>query len=159
MSDDCDEETPEQRLERLGLVPIVLPVFGTFEPAIRTGDLVHTMGHWPLDGDRAVTGKLGADLSVDDGREAARLAALALVGTLAQKLDGLVQVQQIAALHVVINATAEFTEHTAVADAGSDLLVSVFGEAGRHARLAVGAPSLPADLALEITAVVLVAGH
>ncbi|HEX2578018.1 MAG TPA: RidA family protein [Aquihabitans sp.] len=149
--------TPEARLDALGLAPIRLPVFGTFEAAVRTGHLLHTMGHWPLRGDQAVTGRLGDDLSVDDGRDAARLAALALIGTLADELGDLSGVARIASVLVVVNATADFAQHTAVADAASDLLVDVFGDRGRHARLAFGAPSLPAGLALELTAVVQVA--
>lgn len=146
--------TPERSLADLGLTPIALPVFGTFEAVVRTGELLHTMGHWPLRGEHAVTGKLGAELSLDDGREAARLAALALIGSLVEVLGELRRVRRIASVLVTVNATADFTEHTAVADGASDLLVAVFGDAGRHARLAVGVSSLPADLALELTAVV-----
>lgn len=149
--------TPADRLAALGLVPIHLPVFGAFEAVVRTGDLLHTMGHWPLDGDRAVTGKVGVDLSVDEGRAAARLAALALIGTLVAELGDLGRVRRIASILVTVHAAEGFTEHTAVADAASELLVDVFGDAGRHARLAVGVSSLPAGLALELTAVVEVA--
>lgn len=149
-----DATTPEQRLAELGREPIVLPVFGTFEAAVRTGDLLHTMGHWPLRGDQALTGKLGADVSLEDGRAAAELAALALIGTLAGELGDLARVQRIASVVVTVNSTPDFTQHTAVADAASDLLVAVFGDAGRHVRLAVGVSSLPADLILELTAIV-----
>lgn len=149
-----DVDPVTARLGELGIEPILLPVFGTFERAVRTGDLLHTMGHWPLDGDRPVTGTVGAELSVADGRAAAELAARALVGTLQDELGRLDRVARLASVLVTVHATSTFTEHTAVADAASDLLVSVFGEAGRHARLAVGVSSLPADLALELTAVV-----
>lgn len=144
----------EARLAELGLRSIELPVFGSFVPAVRTGDLLHTMGHWPLRGDQPVTGTVGQDLTVAEGRAAAELCALALLGTLRSELGDLDRVERIASVLVTVNATATFTEHTTVADAASDLLVAVFGERGRHARLAVGVSSLPADLALELTAVV-----
>jgi enamine deaminase RidA (YjgF/YER057c/UK114 family) len=156
--DPVGDRTPEERLAELGLTPIELPVFGTFEPIVQVGDVLHTMGHWPLDGSRPVTGKLGAELSVDEGRGAAELAALALVGSLATYLGDLGRVGRIGSVTVTVNAVPSFTEHTAVADAASDLLVAVFGDRGRHARLSVGVSSLPADLALELTAVVAVAG-
>ena len=149
MTDD-----PAKRLDELDLDPITLPVFGSFEPIVRTGDLLHTMGHWPLDGDQPVTGRLGDDLDLDGGLRAARLAALALIGTLADELGDLSRVLCIASMLVTINATPEFGDHTAVADAASDLLIDVFGPPGRHARLAVGVASLPGNVALELTAVV-----
>lgn len=153
-----DPDPVTARLAELGIEPILLPVFGTFERAVRTGDLLHTMGHWPLDGDRAVTGTVGAELSVTDGRVAAELAARALIGTLQDELGSLDRVVRVASVLVTVHATPDFTDHTAVADAASDLLVAVFGDAGRHARLAVGVSSLPADLALELSAVVQVRG-
>jgi len=149
-----DSTTPEARLAALALEPIALPVFGSFVAAVRTGDLLHTMGHWPLRGDRPVTGTVGAEVSLDDARDAARLAALGLLGTLVAHLGSLDRVRRIATVTVTVNATPDFTQHTAVADAASDLLVDVFGERGHHARLAVGVSSLPADLVLELTAVV-----
>ena len=152
--DQDDVDTAVKRLTDLGLVPIDLPVFGTFQPVVQIGDVLHTMGHWPLNGSQAVTGKLGSELDIEEGRDAARLAALALIGTLAAHLGDLDRVCQIASVLVTVNATPTFTEHTTVADAASDLLVAVFGDRGRHARLAVGVASLPADLALELTAVV-----
>jgi enamine deaminase RidA (YjgF/YER057c/UK114 family) len=149
MASDVD---PAARLVSLGIEPISLPIFGSFVAAVRTGDLLHTMGHWPLDGDQPVTGRLGDDVTVEAGRDAAHLAARALIGTLVDTLGDLDRVVQIADVTFTINATPEFTQHTAVADAGSDLLVDVFGDRGRHARLAVGVASLPANLVLELTA-------
>lgn len=149
-----DDRTPGQRLSDLGLAPIDLPVFGSFEPIVQLGDILYTMGHWPLRGSEPVTGKLGAELSLDDGRSAAELAALALIGSLANHLGDLGRIDRIASVTVTVNATPTFAAHTAVADAASDLLVSVFGGRGRHTRLAIGVSSLPADLALELTAIV-----
>jgi enamine deaminase RidA (YjgF/YER057c/UK114 family) len=112
------------------------------------------MGHWPLNGSQPVTGQLGGDLDVNEGRSAARLAALALTGSLVSYLGDLDRVRRIASVQVTVNAASTFMEHTAVADAASDLLVDIFGDRGRHARLAVGVLSLPVGLALELTAIV-----
>lgn len=100
--------SPEERLAAMGLEAIRLPVFGAFVPAVRTGDLLHLMGHWPLRGGQPVTGRVGEDLSLDDGLEAARLAALAVVGTLVDELHDLARVRRIASVLMVVNATADF---------------------------------------------------
>lgn len=158
MTEPAREErsrTIEQRLEELGVeLPDPFPALGTFVPAVRTGSLVFTAGHVPHDGDGVVTGRLGDDLSVVDGYRAAGLAARSLLATLRQELGDLDRVVRIVSVLGTVNATPSFVEHTAVVDGASDLLVQVFGEAGRHARLAVGVSSLPANLALEIQAVV-----
>jgi enamine deaminase RidA (YjgF/YER057c/UK114 family) len=93
-------------------------------------------------------------LTVNDGYHAAELAARSLLATLQHELGDLDRVRQIVSVFGVVNAVPTFVEHTAVINGASDLLVQVFGERGKHARLAVGVSSLPANLALEITAVV-----
>jgi len=100
--------------------------------------------------DEVVLGKLGADLTIDDGRAAARLAAISALNTLRHELGTLDAVRRIVSLRGVVNATPDFTAHTQVIDGASDVFVEVFGDAGHHARLAVGVSSLPANLALEI---------
>ena len=147
--------TIDARLAELGIeLPEPFPALGTFVTAVRTGSLLHSSGHIPHDAASIVTGRLGEDLDVDAGYAAARLAALSLLATLRTELGDLDQVRQIVSLLVTVNATAAFTEHTAVANGASDLLVEVFGDRGRHARLAVGVSSLPANLALEIQTIV-----
>jgi enamine deaminase RidA (YjgF/YER057c/UK114 family) len=142
-------------------LPDPFPALGTFVSAVRTGNLVFSSGHVPHDatGTQLVTGKLGADLTTDDGYAAARLCGLSLLATLRHELGGsLDAVVRIVSLLVTVNATPDFVDHTAVANGASDLLVEILGaERGMHARLAVGVSSLPANLALEIQAVVEVA--
>jgi len=104
-----------------------------------------------------VLGKLGADLDVEDGRRAARFAAISALATIRSTLGSLDAVSHVVSVRGVVNATPDFTMHTQVIDGASEIFVAVFGEAGRHARLAVGVSSLPANLALEIELTVEVA--
>jgi enamine deaminase RidA (YjgF/YER057c/UK114 family) len=97
-----------------------------------------------------VMGKLGRDLDTTAGYEAARRAGLGALATLAAELGSLDHVRRIVRVLGTVNATPEFIEHTQVVNGASDLFVEVFGDAGRHARLAVGVASLPYDIALEI---------
>jgi enamine deaminase RidA (YjgF/YER057c/UK114 family) len=146
---------PAARVAELGIdLGSPFPSFGTYVMAVRSGSQLVTAGHVPIGPDGLVTGKLGGSLSVEDGRAAARLAAISLLATLLAELGDLREVRQFVSVLATVNAVPEFTEHTAVADGASDLFVEVFGDAGRHARLAVGVGSLPADMAIEVQAVV-----
>jgi enamine deaminase RidA (YjgF/YER057c/UK114 family) len=147
--------TVEESLRELDIeLPDPFPAFGTFVSAVRSGSLVFTSGHVPHHAGGVVTGRLGEDLDVDAGRRAADLAARSLLATLRRELGDLERVVRVVSLLVTINAVGSFVDHTAVGDGASDLIVRVFGEKGHHARLAVGVSSLPANLALEIQAVV-----
>jgi enamine deaminase RidA (YjgF/YER057c/UK114 family) len=127
------------------------PPVGSYVNHVRAGDLLVLGGQVPwAPPDRLVQGRLGEDLDVEQGREAARLAAVNALGSISEALGGLAEVQRIVSLRGVVNATPAFTEHTQVIDGASDVFVAVFGDAGRHARLAYGVSSLPANLALEI---------
>jgi enamine deaminase RidA (YjgF/YER057c/UK114 family) len=151
--------SPETRLGELGLElqPPQLAV-GTFVRAVRSGDLVFLGGHFQMRPDGSVvTGKLGADLDADAGYEAARLAALALLATLREELGSLERVRRVVKMNGVVNAAPDFLEHTKVINGASDLLVAVFGDAGQHARLAVGCASLPWNICLEVELVAEVA--
>jgi enamine deaminase RidA (YjgF/YER057c/UK114 family) len=142
----------EAKVEELGFqLPAPFPPAGTYVNAVRTGGLLVLAGHIPIGADhQVVLGKLGDDLDVEAGRAAARLAALSALATLRSELGSLDRVARIVSLRGVVNATPDFTGHTQVIDGASDVFVAVFGENGRHARLAVGVSSLPANLALEI---------
>ncbi|MBA2626302.1 MAG: RidA family protein [Acidimicrobiia bacterium] len=145
----------DEKLEELGIVlPDPFPALGTFVSAVRTGSLVFTSGHVPHHADGIVTGKLGEALDVEDGYVAADLAARSVLATLRHELGDLDRVVRVVSVLGTVNATPSFVEHTAVVNGASDLFVKVFGDLGQHARLAVGVSSLPADLALEIQAVV-----
>jgi enamine deaminase RidA (YjgF/YER057c/UK114 family) len=146
--------SPASRLADLGLDVVHLPApFGS-AAIVRSGYAVHTFAHWPQQGARPVSGKLGLDRTVPQGREAARLAVLAVFGTLVSELGSLDAAGQFISIHLALNTTAEFTQHDEVADSASQLLVDVFGENGRAVRTVVGAASLPANHLLELGAVV-----
>lgn len=146
--------TPTQRLADLGLaLPAPLPAFGEYVPAVLSADLLQVGGHFGLREDgSAWTGKVGGTVDVEQARAAARSAALNLLATVRNALGTLDAVVQVLRVHGVVNAVPGFVEHTRVVDAASTLIVEVLGEAGRHARLAIGASSLPGDLVLEIEA-------
>lgn len=151
-----DQLTHQQRLDRTTFtVPEPLPSFGQYVPSVLNGAILTVGGHFGLSPDGSVyIGKVGADVSVETARLAARSAALNLVATVRDALGSLDRVSQVAHVFGVVNATPHFVEHTQVIDAASDVLVEIFGDAGRHARLAVGVNSLPGNLVLEITATI-----
>ncbi len=142
----------EARIRELGLeLPPLQRPAGAYVRAVRSGALVFTAGHPPIRADGTVImGRLGQDLDLAAGREAARWAALGTLVTLREEVGSLDRVRRIIKLNGLVNATPDFVEHTPTVDAASDVLVEVFGDAGRHARLAVGCPSLPWNIALEI---------
>ena len=121
-----------------------------YQPAVRAGDLLFLSGHLPLQDGAPVRGRLGDDLTIEQGYEAARLAAVQLLASLRAALGSLDGVEQIVKLLCVVNSTADFVDQPQVANGASDLLVEVFGEAGRHARSAIGGNSLPLGAAVEI---------
>ena len=142
----------EARLAELGIaLPEPFPPAGEYINAVRTGDLLILGGHIPFSPPQTIVfGKLGADLDVDAGREAARFAAVGALATIRSELGTLDAVKRIVLVRGVVNAAPDFIGHTQVIDGASEVFVEVFGEAGRHARLAVGVSSLPANIALEI---------
>lgn len=150
--------TAEQRLARIPLeLPVALPAFGQYAPAVLHGSQLWIGGHFGTRPDGSLhTGRCGEDVSVTDARDAARSAAVNLLATVRETLGSLDRVVRVVHIYGVVNATPEFVEHTSVIDAASDVLVEVFGEAGRHTRLAVGVSSLPANLVLEVQATLIV---
>ena len=147
---------PEEVLEQIGIaLPEGHPIVGNYVACVRTGTLIFVSGHGPfLDGKPAFVGKLGNDLSIDEGKTAAETVMLNILSALKRELGELSHVSRFVKLLVLVNSTPEFTRHPTVADGATDLLVKVFGERGRPARSAVGAPSLPLNIAVEIEAVV-----
>ena len=146
----------EQKLAELGVTLYELPApTASYVRAVRSGNLVFLSGHGPMKPDGSnVTGKLGQDLSVEEGQQAARYTAIALLSALKEELGDLDQVQRIVKVHGMVNATPDFTDHSRVMNGFSDLMAEVFGEAGKHARAAVGMASLPGNIAVEIEMVV-----
>ncbi len=144
--------TPEQRLLKLGYtLPVPAAPVGSYVPLSRFGDLVMTSGQLPMrDGQLAFTGKVGRELTVEQGAEAARIAvlnAIAQVGSAAKGIDHIMRILRIA---VFVNSAPGFTDQPKVANGASDLLVAIFGDPGRHARTAVGVSELPLNAAVEI---------
>jgi enamine deaminase RidA (YjgF/YER057c/UK114 family) len=143
------------RLADLGIeLPPVFPAAGKYEPLVVVGDLAFVSGHGPAAGDRTVQGKVGADLSLEEGKQAARMTGLSILATLQAELGDLDRVARIVKVLGMVNAAPGFNRTPAVIDGCSELFVEVFGEAGRHARSAVGMAELPFDIAVEIEVVV-----
>ena len=140
-----------ERMRELGIVlPPVFPPVGNYLGCVVDGDLVWVGGHGPEDGERRVTGKVGADLSLEQGRKAARMAGLSILATLQAELGDLDRIERIVKVFGMVNCAPGFNRTPAVIDGCSDLLVELFGEAGRHTRAAVGMAELPFDIAVEI---------
>jgi len=140
-----------QRLAELGLqLPPVFPPAGSYEALSVVGDLVYVGGHGPISGDRVVRGKVGSVLTLEEARDAARMTGLSILATLHAQLGDLDRVQRIIKVFGMVNAAPGFNQTPAVIDGCSELLIEVFGDAGRHTRSAVGMAELPFDIAVEI---------
>jgi enamine deaminase RidA (YjgF/YER057c/UK114 family) len=146
----------DTRLKDLGIdLPAPPAPVASYVPTVKTGNLVFVSGQIPAapDGLKYV-GIIGQDLSVEDGKAAARLCAINLLAQAKAACDGdLDRVTRCVKLSVFINAVPGFTQHPEIANGASDLMVEVFGDAGKHARAAVGSGSLPRNVAVEVEAV------
>jgi len=141
----------EERLAGLGieLPPASKPV-ANYLSCKRSGDLLFVGGHGPIGPAGVVVGKVGGALTLEQGRDAARLTALSLLATVRDALGSLDRVRQVVKVLGMVNCAPGFNRTPAVIDGCSDLLVAVFGDAGRHTRSAVGMAELPFDIAVEI---------
>jgi enamine deaminase RidA (YjgF/YER057c/UK114 family) len=150
----------EQRLTELGLeVPVLPPPAASYVPAVRTGNLVFASGQTPtVAGRLVIAGKLGADVTVEQGQEAARLAALNCLAEVRGLLGSLDIVTRVVKLTGYVASAAGFGDQPAVINGASRLMEDVFGSAGRHARVALGVAELPAGAPVEIELVVEVRG-
>jgi enamine deaminase RidA (YjgF/YER057c/UK114 family) len=149
--------TIDARLAELGLtLPEASVPRGSYLPAVRSGNYIQVAGQGPrLNGELLFAGKVGSDISVEDGQRAAQLCALHILSHLARMLDGdLSRVVRVVRVAGVVQCGADFTEHAKVLNGASDLLFAVLGEAGQHARIATGANSLPSGMAVEVEALV-----
>jgi enamine deaminase RidA (YjgF/YER057c/UK114 family) len=141
----------EDRLKELGIaLPPARAPMAHYVPARRVGNLIYTAGQVSGSAEREIKGKLGRELSIEQGREAARLSALNCLAALLTVVDSLDSVKQLVRVGAFVNSAAGFDQQPAVANGASDLFVEVFGEAGRHARTAVGVNELPAGFAVEV---------
>jgi len=147
---------PEQKLKSLAidLPPAPRPV-GAYVPAVRTGNLIFTAGQLPLTGgELTATGKVGAEVSLDAARTAARQAALNALGAVRALAGSLDAVTQIVRVNVFVNSAAGFTDQARVADGASELLAAVFDRAAAHTRCAIGAAELPLNAPVELDMIV-----
>jgi enamine deaminase RidA (YjgF/YER057c/UK114 family) len=114
------------------------------------GDLVYVGGHGPVAGETMIRGKVGSDITPDEGYAAARVTALSILATLDAELGDLDRIERIVKVFGMVNCAPGFNQTPAVINGCSDVLVEIFGEAGRHTRSAVGMAELPFDIAVEI---------
>ncbi len=144
--------TPEERLAELGLsVPEVAKPVASYIPAVRTGNYIFTSGQLPMrDGELITTGKVGGEVTVEEAVECAKQCALNAIAAVNAELGDLSQVKRIVKVVVFVASTPDFTGQPGVANGASELFGNVFGEAGQHARSAVGVPVLPLDAPVEV---------
>lgn len=149
----------EAKLQELGItLPAAPKPVAAYIPFVRTGDLVFTSGQIALvDGELRYKGKVGKDLTQEQGYEAARTCALNCLSVVRSAMGSLDRVEQVIKVVVFVNSASGFTNQPEVANGASDIFQQVFGESGRHARSAVGVSELPRDTAVEVEIVVRVA--
>lgn len=146
----------EKKLKELG-IELITPTkpMANYVKAVRTGNLIFLAGHGPTKADGTlITGKVGKELSTEQGAEAARQTAISLLSTLKAELGDLNKVKRIVKVLGMVNCTESFTDQPKVMNGFSDLMVQVFGEKGKHARSAVGMYALPSNMAVEIEMIV-----
>lgn len=149
----------DRRLEELGLeLPQAAAPVAAYVPAVLAGGLLHVSGQLPFRDGQVITGRLGDGVSLADGQEAARRCALMLLAQVKAALGSLDRVERVVKLGAFVNSAADFTDQPKVANGASELMQAVFGEAGRHARSAVGVPTLPMGVAVEVDGIFAVRG-
>ncbi len=147
----------DARLAELGItLPEPAAPVAAYVPVVIAGGLAHVSGQVSIVGGQLLKGRLGEDLSLEQGVEGARACGLMILAQLKAALGSLDRVERIVKLGAFINSTADFTDQPKVANGASELMAEVFGEAGKHARSAVGVPSLPLGVAVEVDAIVAV---
>ena len=145
----------DQRLAELGInLPQPAAPVAAYVPVVIAGGFAHVSGQVSSQDGQMITGKLGADLDIAAGQNAARACGLMVLAQLKAALGSLDRIEKIVKLGVFVNCTPDFTDQPKVGNGASELMQDVFGEAGRHARAAVGAPSLPLGVAVEVDAIV-----
>jgi len=147
---------PEARIKELGIQLIKpTPPIANYVKAVRVGNLIFLAGHGPDKPEGGmVTGKVGGELTMEQGRDAARLTGISLLSTLKGEIGDLNKVKRIVKVLGMVNAVPAFDKHPQVMNGFSDLMVEVFGENGKHARSSVGVSSLPNNIAVEIEMIV-----
>jgi len=149
-------QTPEQNLKAKGIELPVLPnPTANYVNAVRTGNLIYLSGKGPLRKDGSyITGKLGKEVTIEQGYEAARLTAMIQIAVLKDMLGDLGRVKRIVKVLGMVNSSPDFYDQPKVINGFSDLMVEIFGEKGKHARSAIGVASLPMNIAVEVEMIV-----
>lgn len=150
------QESPEQKMTVMGLqLPAMSKPMANYVRYVQAGNLIFLAGHGPTRTDGSqITGKLGKDMSIEQGYDAAKVTALNLLATLKEAVGDLSKVKRIVKVNGYVNSTPEFIDHPKVINGCSDLLVALFGDKGKHARAAMGMVALPSNIAVEIEMVV-----
>ncbi|WP_252259145.1 RidA family protein [Erythrobacter aurantius] len=149
----------EQRLQELGItLPAAAAPVASYLPVVVQGDLAYVSGQISFVEGELVKGRLGDDVSLEEGMAAARGCGLMILAQLKAALGSLDRVERVVKLGGFVNSTPDFTDQPKVINGASDLMLEVFGEAGKHARAAVGVPALPLGVAVEVDAVVAIKG-
>ncbi len=146
----------EEKLKEMGIeLPTPPTPVANYVPAVRTGNLVFLSGHGPVKNDGTmIIGRVGEDLTLDEGYQAARQVALALIANLKKDIGDLDNVKRVVKLLGMVNSTPDFKDQPKVINGASDLFVEVFGDKGKHARSAVGMNVLPGNIPVEIEMIV-----
>jgi enamine deaminase RidA (YjgF/YER057c/UK114 family) len=148
---DYDKKLKDLKIE---LIPPTKPI-ANYVKAVRTGNLIFLAGHGPTRADGSnITGKVGKDLTLEQGVEAAKVTAISLLSTLKSEVGDLNKVKRIVKVNGWVNCHADFADQPKVMNGCSDLLVAVFGDKGKHARTSLGTNALPTNIAIEIEMVV-----
>jgi enamine deaminase RidA (YjgF/YER057c/UK114 family) len=147
----------ERKLAELGLtLPEPAAPVAAYVPVVVAGGLAYVSGQLPFVGSDFIKGRLGEDMSIEEGTSAAQACALMILAQLKAALGSLSRVERVVKLGAFVSSTADFTDQPKVANGASELMAAVFGEAGKHARSAVGVPVLPLGAAVEVDAIVAV---
>ncbi|WEJ99109.1 MAG: RidA family protein [Candidatus Sphingomonas phytovorans] len=148
----------DRKLAQLGLtLPAPATPIASYVPAVESNGVLYVSGQLPFRDGGVMTGRLGEDVDLAFGQEAAQRCALMIVAQVKAALGGLHRVERILKLGVFVSSAGDFTDQAKVANGASDLMFELFGEAGRHARSAVGVPVLPLGAAVEIDAIIQIA--
>lgn len=147
----------EARLTELGIdLPVAAAPVASYVAVVVANGMAHVSGQLPFVDGELVKGRLGADVSVEEGAAAARACGLMILAQLKAALGSLDRVERVVKLGAFVNSTGDFTDQPKVANGASDLMAEVFGDAGKHARAAVGVPALPLGAAVEVDAIIAV---
>lgn len=144
-----------EKIESLGLtLPAVPAPVAAYVNCVRSGNLLFLSGGLPIDGDRKIIGKVPTDVTPEQAQEGARIIILNRLAVIQDEIGSLDKVKQIVALNGFVNSEPDFYGHPVVINGASELLVEIFGDKGKHSRTALGAASLPLNVAVEINLIV-----